>query len=94
MIFFEKSWCGNLVLTEKAVYLHSEMMEIWSDGRGVRHWSAKPFTAVRIRFRPHSFKKHLCKSSIYEGVFLFYIQIYIQIGAYWSKIVDKIGAMD
>ena len=24
-----------------------------------------------IRFGPHSFKKHLCKSSIYEGVFLF-----------------------
>ena len=72
MIFFEKSWCGNLVLTEKAVYLHSEMMEIWSDGRGVRHWSAKPFTAVRIRFRPHSFKERLCKSSIYEGVFLFF----------------------
>ena len=35
------------------------------------HRSAKPSTAVRIRFGPHSFKKHLCKSSIYEGVFLF-----------------------
>lgn len=40
-------------------------------GEWLSQWSAKPFTAVRIRFRPHSFKKHLCKSSIYEGVFIF-----------------------
>ena len=53
LYFFAEFLAEFLQIVEKFVYLQTETGK-WSDGRVARQRSAKPRTAVRIRFRPQN----------------------------------------
>ena len=51
-----------------------ERSAIWSDGRVARQRSAKPCTAVRIRFRPHQ----NAVVDYYNGVFFLICTVFVR----------------
>ena len=68
LYFFADFLAEFLQIVEKFVYLQTETGK-WSDGRVARQRSAKPRTAVRIRFRPR--KKFRLTTDENQSFFLF-----------------------
>ena len=73
----KQNYC-NFVFDVGLYALQSElirwyMLKIYrSSGRVARQRSAKPFTAVRIRSRPHQISINHCNSINYNGIIFFF----------------------